>query len=220
MPLVGASHSHHVNPLMMVEIMAVEDGMPISEVLLTINKLLRRLSAFVELHHELQTQNGVQGAPVPNTPRPDNLIAVSKTRPHTHVILHKRIITMPHVKHLFGVLLTESRRQFVALTPQQGTAALLTLEQLVFGLEERAPIHVTADNVSVVFIVGVRDLLITELVVPRWVARLGIDDTAIMGNVLLTGLPDGGCAGVRMPRTTTAGQDAGTGGGVSNQSHD
>lgn len=195
MPFVGTTAGKHVAVLMMIEIDTIKDRLPIAEVLFSVDEDLNGFTALLLTDDALEQEECVERAPPTDTAREhDGLNAEDQSLVDTHVIEDERIIRMPNVEHLLGVLEAKTGGHLARFETKIGTTALLSLEKLVLRFEVRDTIHVHGREVGIVGIIGISELFVTEFVVPRGVHGLGVDDTAICGFVTLTRLPDGGAS--------------------------
>jgi len=219
-PLVGTADCHHVCVLVMIVVDTVEHGGPGTEIFLTINENLRGFAALVHLDGQLNGEGTIEGHPVQMTEGPaTSAHCVLESGPGTQMLDDHRVIRMPHIEHLHGILVAEPGTDLTTSITDIWTAAELTLEELVLGLEPGNTVHTFRDKARIVRIIRIGDLLKSELVEPRRVEGLGVENTTIMGHMLFASLPDGGSAGVGMPGAGSGGHGTSTCGCVSQQRH-
>lgn len=116
MPFVGTTARKHVTVLMMIKIDTIEHRLPIAEILFSVDENLNGLTAFLLIDDALEEEKRVKGAPPTDTAREnDGLDSEDQSLVDTHVIEDKRIIRMPNVEHLLGVLIGENNENNMRL---------------------------------------------------------------------------------------------------------
>ena len=116
MPFVSTTARKHVTVLMMIEIDTIEHRLPIAEVLFSVDEDLNGLTAFLLLDDALEEEQRVEGAPPTDTARKnDGLDSENQSLVDTHVIEDERIIRMPNVEHLLGILICDNNEDKMRL---------------------------------------------------------------------------------------------------------